>query len=129
MSKKEKIILRKMTDEELENLTSDDKFEIMKQYMEEIPYENTVEGLLKEQGIKYDDLTPFVLGIDVGRCDTANRTENQIYINRPNSKWKDNITINLNDNSEVIPITIQTGDDEFLHEEGYDFDGVPLYNM
>ena len=127
MSKKEKIILRKLTDDEIDQLSPEDNFEIMLQYMDEVPYENTVQALLEENNIKFDDLTDFILGMDVGRCNSANRTENQIYINRPNSKWKDNIVINLKSEMEVVPITVQTGDDDFIHEEGYDFDGVEIY--
>ena len=127
MSKNEKIIIRNLTDEELEQLSSDDEFEIMLQYRDGVPYENTVQGLLEENDIKFDDLPDFVLKMDVGRCNSANRTDNQIYINRPNSKWKDNIVINLKSKIEVPPITIQTGDDEFIHEEAYDFEGFEIY--
>ena len=30
---------------------------------------------------------------------------------------------------KVPPITIQTGDDEFIHEEAYDFDGIEIYRI
>ena len=123
----EKIIVRNLTDEEIDQLSSEEQFEIMIQYMEEIPYENTVQGLLEENDISTDGLSEFVLGMDVGRCNTAIRTDNRIYINRPNSKWKDNIVINLKDDSEVPPIIVQIGDEEFMHEEAYDFDGFEIY--
>ena len=123
----EKIIVRNWTDDEIDKLSSDDKFEIMLQYMDGVPYENTVQCLLEENNIKFDDLTDFILTMDVGRCNTAIRTDNQIYINRPNSKWKDNIVINLKDDSEVPPIRVQIGDEEFIHEEAYDFNGVEIY--
>lgn len=123
----EKIILRKLTDEEIDQLTSEDKFEMMIEYTKEVPYENTVQGLLEENNISTEGLSEFVLGMDVGRCNTVSRTENQIYINRPDSKWKDNIVINLKEDIEVPPITVQTGDDKFIHEEAYDFEGFEIY--
>ena len=33
----------------------------------------------------------------------------------------------LKDDIEVPPITVQTGDDEFIHEEAYDFEGFEIY--
>ncbi len=127
MSKKEKIIVRNLTDEELDNMSSKENFEIMVQYMEEVPYENTVQGLLEENNIKFDDLPEFLLKMDVGRCNNANRTSNQIYINRPNSKWKDNIVVNLKSDIEVPFVTVQMGDDKFIHEVGYDIMGFEIY--
>lgn len=121
------IILRKLTDEEIDQLTSKEKFEMSAEYTQKVPYENTVQSLLEENDISTEGLSEFVLGMDVGRCNTVSRTENQIYINRPDSKWKDNIVINLKDDIEVPPITVQTGDDEFIHEEAYDFEGFEIY--
>ena len=121
------IILRKLTDEDFDQLTSKDKFEMSVEYTKKVPYENTVQSLLEENDISTEGLSEFVLGMDVGRCNTVSRTENQIYIIRPDSKWNDNIVIILIDDIEVPPITVQTGDDEFIHEEAYDFEGFEIY--
>lgn len=123
----ETIILRKLTDEEIDNLTIDELHGIMESYSNEIPYENTIQSLLEENSIKYDDLPSFVLEYNAGRCNTASRTKNQIYISRPSSKWKDNIVINLNKNAEVPYFTEQTGDDKFVHEVAYNHEGWLIY--
>lgn len=120
-------ILRKLTDEEIDNLSIDELHEMMEAYNEKIPYENTIQSLLEDNDIKYDDLPSFVLEYNAGRCNTASRTKNQIYLSRPSSKWKDNIVINLNKDAEVPYFTEQTGDDKFVHEVAYNHEGWLIY--
>ena len=90
----------------------------------------TVRGLLKEYGIKYDDLPDWLQEKEVGRCNSANRTEYQIYINRPNSKYNDKMIINLNHNREVPYLTVQTQiNDNFIYERAYSEKGAVIYKM
>ena len=128
-SKWENFILHELTDEEIENRTDEEVFEFGL-YLDThpLPEEATVKGLLKKFGFKYDDLSEFAQNYYVGSCNTANRTENQIYINRPNSKWKHNIVINLNPNREGPYLTVQIDiDGDFIHEEAYTENGFLLY--
>lgn len=123
------IIIRKLSDEELDNLSVQEEWEITDQYTNEVPYENTVQGLLEEQNIKFDDLEDWLLKMDVGRCNNAHRTDRQIYMNRPNSKWKDNIKIILNKDSDAPYVTMQFGNNEWIHEEAYDTTGIMIYTL
>ncbi len=120
----------KLTDEEIKGLSSDDVYEIGTYYESHpLPVDATVKGLLERLNIKYDDLSDFVLGLGIGICNSANRTKTQIYINRPNSEFRDNIVINLNKNSEAPPVTVQTQvGDNYVHEDGFDMEGVLLYH-
>ena len=118
----ELIILRDLTDEEIIKLTDTEIDDMISSYKENgIPERATVKGL-------YDDLTEFILGLEVGRCNHVNRSENQIYINRPNSNFKDNIVINLDKQRDIPDVTIQIQiNDDFIHEEGYNKDGLEIY--
>lgn len=125
----ELIILRDLTDEEIIKLTDTEIDDMISSYKENgIPERATVKGLLKEYNVKYDDLTEFILGLEVCRCNHVNRSENQIYINRPNSNFKDNIVINLDEQRDIPDVTIQIQiNDDFIHEEGYNKDGLEIY--
>ena len=126
---KEGFLMYELTDEEIENLTSDEIYE-MGCYLDAHPVleEATIKGLLKKFNLKYDDLPKWLLDTEVGIRDTANRTDRQIYINRKDSKFKDNIKINLNPNRDVPYVTIQTQiSEDFIHEEAYDENGSQLY--
>lgn len=125
----ENVILHELTDEEINNLTDEEIYNIgVYQEKNGVPVESTVKGLLKSLDIKYDDLSDFVLDLFIGVCNNANRTKNQIYINRKGSPLKDNIIINLDDNNDIpyVTIQIQIGD-SFIHEEAYTKEGVLLY--
>jgi hypothetical protein len=126
-----RIILRDLTDDELNNLTSEDRFQLMIDYQQNgVPERATIGSLLEEYNIKYDDLTEFILNFNVGRCNYANRTKDQIYISRHNSPIKDNIIINLTDSKDVPDLTIQTQINEnFIHEEAYTQDGLEIYRI
>ena len=122
-------ILYELTDEELENMTDEEVLEfgrfIEKNGVNELM---TVKGLLKKFGFKYSDLTEFAQNYYVGICNTVNRTDTRIYINRADSPIKDNIVINLNPNREVPYLTHQIqANDDFLHEEAYNEDGLEIY--
>ena len=123
------IIVRDLSDDEIDNLSDDEIFELMNAYQERgVPKRATVGGLLEELNIKHDDLTDFILNMDLGVCNNANRTKGQIYINRKNSPKKDNILINLDDNLDIPDVTIQIQvRDNFIHEEAYNRDGLLLY--
>ena len=125
----ENLTLYELTDEEIDNLTDKEVLEIGEHYTQHgIPQHSTVKGLLKKFNLKYDDLEKFVLDMNVGICNNANRTKTQIYINRKNSAKKDNITINLNKNRDVPYVTVQMQvGDYFIHEEAYDEKGLKLY--
>lgn len=124
-----KFILHELTDEEINSLTDDEVYEIGKYYdTHPLPAASTVKGLLEKHNIKTAGLTDFVLGMNVGVCNYANRTDDQIYIGRENSSMKDNIVINLNKDNEVPDVTVQMEVDEnFIHEEAYTMDGLLLY--
>lgn len=128
---KERLILRDLTDNELNNLTSEDRYQLMIDYqMNGIPERATIRSLLEEYNIKTDDLSDFILNFDVGRCNYANRTKDQIYISRHNSPLKDNIIISLTDSKDVPDLTIQTQINEnFIHETAYTKDGLEIYRM
>ena len=122
-------ILYELSDEELENMTDSEIMEFGR-YMEKngVNEAMTVKGLLKKYGFKYSDLSEFAQNYYVGVCNTANRTDTQIYINRADSPIKDNIVINLNKDREVPFLTHQIQvSDEFLHEEAYDEKGFQIY--
>ena len=122
-------ILHVLTDEEINNLTDEEIYNIgVYHETHGVPEESTVKGLLEKLGIKYDDLSDFALGFFVGICNNANRTKSQIYFNRKNSPLKDNIIINLDDNNDIpyVTIQIQIGD-SFIHEEAYTKEGALLY--
>ena len=129
MNDKELLVLRDLSDEELHKLSDDDNFTLMASYRQKgVPVRATVKGLLDEFNIKYDDLTDFILNVYVGVCNNANRTSNQIYINRKDGPRKDNIIINLDEDSDVPDVTIQVQvSDVFIHEEAYSRDGLLLY--
>ena len=125
----ENFILHELSDEELNNLSDEDAYNIGKYYDNHpLPEASTVKGLLKKYDIKYTDLTDFVLNLNVGICNHAARSTSQIYISRCDSPLRDNIRINLNKDNEVPDITVQVqiGDD-FIHEEAYTMDGLELY--
>ena len=125
----ENFIYYELSDEELENMTFEE-FKEFDDYVQEhgLNEAMTIKGLLKKQGFKYDDLPLWVQEFYVGKCNNANRTKNQIYINRENSPIKTNIKINLNKNREVPYMTHQIQiSDGFIHEDGYDEDGNLLY--
>lgn len=125
----ENFILYELSDDDLINLTKEEKKEIGDYYMEHnVPEKSTVKGLLKKHDVKYDDLPNFVLNMNAGICNNVNRTEKQIYINRKDSFFKDSITINLNKNRDVPYVTLQVQvGDYFIHEEGYDEKGELVY--
>lgn len=122
-------VLHELTDDELKGLNSEDVYRIGKYYDENpLPYLSTIEGLMDSLGVQYDDLTDFILGLDVGVCNSVNRTDSQIYINRKNSPFKDNILINLDDSRDMPDVTVQIQvSDDFIHEEAYTKDGGLLY--
>ena len=123
------IILRDLTDEELLNLTDEESFKIQVNYnLNGVPYKNTIKGLLEEFDIKSDDLSDFILNFNVGRCNYANRTDNQIYISRHDSGLRDNIVINLDGSRDVPDIVVQIQvTDNFVHEEAYNEEGLLIY--
>lgn len=83
----------------------------------------------KKDNLKYDGLSDFVLNLDVGVCNYAQRSEGQIYISRKDSKLRDNILINLDVSKDMADVTIQIQiNDGFIHEEGYTMDGFELYH-
>ena len=125
----EVIVFRDLTDEELLNLTDDELFEIRKSYQRNgVPVRATVKGLLDELNIKYDDLTEFIQNMEVGRCNTAIRNDEQIYISRKDSELKDNIIINLDDARDIPDVTVQIQiREDFIHEEAYNEDGLLVY--
>jgi hypothetical protein len=125
----EDFVLHKLSDEELDGLSSDDIYDIGRYYdTHSLPYESTVKCLLEEFNINYDDLTDFVLNLDVGVCNYAQRSKKQIYISRKDSSLKDNIVINLDDSRDMADVTIQIQiNDGFIHEEAYTYDGLEVY--
>ena len=125
----ENFVLHELTDEEIESISEDERYELLTYYTHHpLPELSTVKGLLKKFDLKYDDLTEFELSIGVGRCNHAIRTEDQIYISRKNSPLKNNIFINIKPDSEVPDVTIQIQiHDEFIHEEAYTKEGLKLY--
>ena len=125
----ELIVLRDLTDEEINDLSDDFIFELHQEYRKQgAPVRSTIRGLLEEFDIRYDDLTDFILNFDVGLCNYANRTKDMIHISRKNSPLKDNIVINLNDKLDIPDLTIQIQTkDDFVHEEAYTRDGLCLY--
>lgn len=128
----EDVVLRDLTDEELDKIYGQgNSYKITKRHLKgKIDERATVRGLLKEYGIKYDDLPDWLQEQEVGRCNSANRTEYQIYINRPNSKYKDKMIINLNPNREVPYLTVQTQiNDNFIYERAYSEKGAVIYKM
>lgn len=93
----EVIILRDLTDEEYDNLTSEEKDDIFEAYdLQGLPYRCTVKSVLEENNISTSKLTDFILGLEVGLCNTARKTDDHIILSRKNSPRKDNIMINLN---------------------------------
>ena len=127
--KKELIILRDLSDEELDELSDLELFELINDYEKYgTPVRATIKGLLQEQDIKYDDLSDFILNFNVGLCNHATRSKNQIYISRHNSPLKDNIIINLDKNNDSPDMTVQIESDGFVHEEAYNEDGLLIYN-
>ena len=90
----ENFIYYELSDAELEEMTIEE-FEEFDKYIQEhgLNEAMTIKGLLKKGGFKYDDLPVWVQGFYVGKCNNANRTKNQIYINRVNSPIKTNIKI------------------------------------
>ena len=126
----ELLILRDLSDEELEKLSDLELLDLQSDYLKYgTPERATVKGLLKEYNIKYSDLSDFVLELNVGLCNYANRTKNQIYINRHNSSLKDNIVINLDKSRDLPYVTIQIQASNFIHEEAYTEDGLLLYQV
>lgn len=125
----ENFVLHELTDEELKNLTDEDAYNIGVYYdTHPLPELSTVKGLLKKYDLKYDDLTEFILNLNVGVCNHASRTKNQIYISRQDSSLRDNIVINLNESYDMPDVTIQVQVmDDFVHEEAYTRDGLELY--
>lgn len=125
----ENFILYELTDEEIDNLTGEEILDIGEYYREQgLPQHSTVKGLMKKCGLKYDDLKTFVLNMNVGICNNANRTKSQVYISRKGSPKRDNIVINLNENREVPYVTLQMQvGDFFVHEEAYDEEGQLIY--
>ena len=126
------IVLRDLTDDELDKIYEQgNSYKIKKRHLDgKIDEKETVRGLLKEYGIKYDDLPDWLQEKEVGRCNSANRTEYQIYINRPNSKYNDKMIINLNPNREVPYLTVQTQiNDNFIYERAYSEKGAVIYKM
>lgn len=120
----EKVIIRDLSDEEIENFY---KLGI-KRKMGLISERATIRGLLKEFGIKYDDLPQWLQDKPVGRCNHATRTDKQIYITRKNSKFKDKKIINLNPNRHVPFYTVQTQvKPNFIHEMAYGIHGNIIY--
>lgn len=132
MLRENNIVLRDLTDEELDKIYEQgNSYKIKKRHLNgKIDEKETVRGLLKEYGIKYDDLPDWLQEKEVGRCNSANRTEYQIYINRPNSKYNDKMIINLNPNREVPYLTVQTQiNDNFIYERAYSEKGAVIYKM
>lgn len=126
------IVLRDLSDEELDKIyEQSNSYKIKKRHLKgKIDEKETVRGLLKEYGLKYDDLPDWLQEQEVGRCNSANRTKYQIYINRPNSKYKDKMIINLNPNREVPYLTVQTQiNDNFIYERAYSEKGAVIYKM
>lgn len=126
------IVLRDLTDEELDKIyEQSNSYKIKKRHLKgKIDEKETVRGLLKEYGLNYDDLPDWLQEQEVGRCNSANRTKYQIYINRPNSKYKDKMIINLNPNREVPYLTVQTQiNDNFIYERAYSEKGAVIYKM
>ena len=125
----DEIILRDLTDEELNNLTDEESYKIQVNYnLNGVPYRATVKGLLEELDISINGLSDFILGFNVGRCNYANRTKKQIYISRHNSSLRDNIVINLDDTLDVPDIVVQIQvTDNFIHEEAYNDEGLLIY--
>lgn len=125
-------ILYELSDDELkEFMESDDDVYNYNKFLEKngVDEKMTVKGLLKREGLKYDDLSDFAQNYFVGVCNSVNRTENQIYVYRDNSDIRTNIKIRVNKNSDVPYLThqIQIGDN-FIHEEGYTDSGFCLYS-
>ena len=123
------LILRDLTDEEINNLSEEDIMSMMEYYDENgVPYRSTVKSLLEDNDVSTDGLTEFILTLDVGRCNYANRTKKQIYISRHNSSLRDNIVINLDDSRDIPDVVIQIQvTDNFIHEEAYNDDGLLIY--
>lgn len=110
----ENLVLHELADEELSNLTDDEINEIKDYYDEhDLPEISTVKGLMKKFALKYDDLSDYVLGLDVGICNHAVRRENQIIINRPNSEFDDEIRIELDENTGRSKVRLKKGNDEY----------------
>ena len=130
MSEKELIVLRDLTDEELDKFSDRDLFELINDYGKYgTPVRATIKGLLNELNIKYDDLSDFALEFNVGLCNNASRSKTQIYINRKNSPLRDNIVINLDDNNDIPYLTLQVESNGFVHEEAYNNDGLLIYTF
>ena len=125
----ELVILRDLTDEEYDKLTSEEKDDIFEAYdLQGLPYRCTVRSVLEENDIKISDLTDFILGLEVGLCNTATRTDDHIILRRDNSPRQDNIMINLNKSLDVPDVVIQIQvNDNFIHEEAYNEDGLLIY--
>ncbi len=123
------VVLRDLTDDELDALSDDLIFDLSHEYMVNgFPERATIKGLLEEMNIKYDDLSDFILELPVGICNYANRTDNLINIYRKDSKYLDNIVINLDDGKDIPDVTIQVqASDSFVHEEAYTKDGLLIY--
>jgi len=123
------IILRDLTDEQYNNLTSEELDDIFEAYeLNGLPYRCTVKSVLEENDIKISDLTDFILGLEVGLCNTAKRTDDHIILRRENSPRQDNIMINLNKSLDVPDVVIQIQvNDDFVHEEAYNEDGMLIY--
>lgn len=125
----EDFILYELSDKELNQMTGKDIMSFC-DFCEKkgVNEAMTVKGLLKKEGLKYGDLTPFAQNYFVGVCNNANRTENQIYINRKGSELRTNIVINLNENRGTPYLTHQIQvNDSFVHEEAYDENGLEIY--
>ena len=125
----DRVVLRDLSDDELLSLTDDEVHKLSIDYqLNGIPVRNTVKGLLDELNIKYDDLTDFILGLTVGRCNFASRSGKDIRIYRKGSELRDNIVISLDDSVDVPDVTIQIQvTDAFVHEEAYNKDGLLIY--
>ena len=123
------VVLRDFTDEELDNMTDEELFNLYLYYEKYgIPFRETVEGLLDEYYIEHDGLTDFILSMQVGICNYANRSDNQICICRKDSKRKHNIIINLDETRDVPDVRMQIRiNDDFIRETAYTKYGLELY--
>ena len=125
----ENFILHELTDDELNDLTDEEKEEIESYYESHpLPESSTVRGLLKKLEIRYDDLTDFILGLDLGICNHAVRVDNLIFINRENSPLGDNIFICLDEDNGGSDVTISKYiSKDTWNEKGFTRDGVLEY--
>ena len=63
---KDLLVLRDLTDEELDNLSDETLYELSEAYKKEgVPYRATVRGLLEENDISITGLSDFILGLNV----------------------------------------------------------------